>query len=146
MDRNKILIGVSGILLVGAVVVYYTLSGEEKEAVPDDVATTMTKIVCESCGQSYEIPFEQAQEFATDAAAQGKKFKCDKCGQATAWIKPSMDMGNLPTPTQEQIDQSIGNPPTRIDEGTAQGDAPPEEKLVPAAAPMFDPNAGKGGG
>jgi len=56
-----------------------------------------------------------------------------------------MDMSKLPQPTQEQVDQSIGNPPTRIDDGTAQGDPPPEEKLVPAASAQFDPNAGKGG-
>lgn len=145
MDRNKILIGVSGLLLVGAIVVYVSLSGEEDAPVPDDVATTMTKIVCESCGESYDIPFEQAQEYATDAAAKGTKFKCDKCGQATAWIKPSMDMANLPQPTQEQIDQSIGNPPTRIDEGSTEEASPPEEKIVPTARPVFDPNAGKGG-
>lgn len=143
VDRNKVLMGLAGGILVVAVAVYYVRSRGDTEQISEEASQHMTTVSCSDCGASWEMTFEDYQEASQKAAASGRSgLKCDKCGKETAWGESSFSKAQLPPVPPEMAAAAEGNPATPISDEPEEDDGQIRpEKLKPTANPMFDPNA-----
>jgi len=118
VDRNVILMAVSGVLLVGAGVIVFAMSGDEAPEDSAAVNNAMMTVTCSECGESWKMRFADWKEKSAEATAAGATgIVCEKCGKATAW-HGGLDMSNLKPPSQKDIDAAWSN---------TDGTAPPPE-------------------
>lgn len=147
VDRNVILLAVSGVLLVGAGVIVFAMSGSEASKDSAAVNDAMMTVRCSECGESWKMRYAEWKAKSAAATAAGATgIVCEKCGKATAW-HGGLNMSNLKPPSQKDIDSAWSNtdgtapPPEDYgedDEYEDYADVPKKEPPKPAMSAVRD--------